>query len=156
MQVGLQDSAPSIGSRDNDAGYSPQQARDQELVNDMSSTYYCLKDDMSTADRWFLKGPRDATGAEVDPRRLLDARPLELDGPLYIPLRRRGWPLDFTLADFDMPVLRSSYSRELQALAPESIPLFHAVIEGSSDFLGIVNVLSVADSLDEQRSDVDY
>lgn len=122
----------------------------------MSSAYYCLSDDMTTGNRWFLKGPLDRRGARLDPRLFTYREPVECDAPLYIPLRRPGRQLDFTLADFDMPVLRSSLARELQALAPESIQLFPAVVEGSNDSFHIVNVVSVVACLDEQRSTLTY
>lgn len=95
-------------------------------------------------------------GRAIDPRLFTEGKPLDLVGPLFIPLRRSGPALDVTLADFDMPVFRRPFADALEEIAPNQIQRFRAVVEGHDDAFDIVNVLPVVSCLDEKRSGVTY
>lgn len=122
----------------------------------MSTSYYRLVDEKHIPNRWYLKGPLTTLGETIDPRAFTEARAVECAVPLTVPVRRRGIPLDFTLADFDMPVLRSSFAMRLRELEPEAIQLIPSTVAGEAGAFDILNVLSVVDALDEERSAITY
>ena len=122
----------------------------------LRQSYFRLLDDKRLTGRWYLKGPIAADGREVDPRLFLEARQISLREPLSIPLRRAGDPLDFTLADFDMPVLRQDLARAVKHLSPDTVQLLPARIEGRAEDYSILNVTQSLRCLDESRSDVTY
>lgn len=122
----------------------------------MAVNYYELFDDMSLRGRWHLKGPVTASGREVDPRIFTEGKPVEVREPLHLPLRREGTRLDFTLADFGMPVLHSAFAKALAEVAPHEIQRFAASVEGTSEAFEIINVVTRVDCLDPERSSVSY
>jgi hypothetical protein len=122
----------------------------------MVGNYYELFDNMSLSGRWHLKGPVTLSGEEIDPRIFTAGKPVDLEGPLRIPLRRPGEPMDFTLADFGMPVLRTRFVEALAEVAPNEIQRFPAFVDGQFDSFEIVNVVQHVDCLDHQRTGVTY
>jgi hypothetical protein len=122
----------------------------------VSEAYYRLVDDKRIRGRWYLKGPVGPDGRQVDPRIFLDGQSLEVPGPLTVPLRRNGAPLDFTLADFDMPVLRAEYGEALAKLAPREVQLVPARIQGADGQFVVLNATSALTCLDEGRSEVSF
>ncbi len=122
----------------------------------MRRRYYLLTDDKQIAQRWYLKGPIARDGEAIDPRIFTCGRPVDLVGNLTIPLRRRGEPLAFTLADFDMPVIRHDIGEELASLSPNEVQIIPAKVDGVAGAYSILNVTRTVECLDEARSDVTY
>lgn len=122
----------------------------------LSDRFYRLLSDMKLPDRWFLRGPVGPGGTEIDPRDFTECRPLDVAGPLRIPLRRKGVELGFTLADFGMPVVWRSVVDALAELDPGAFQRFPVTVEGSGGEFDIVNVLAKVLCLDESRSEVSY
>jgi hypothetical protein len=122
-------------------------------VNDR---FFRLLDDMSLRGRWFLKGPVNQQGERVDPRIFTTGNPVDITAPLVIPLRQPGIALDFTLADFGMPVVTRTLGLKLAAVAPSELQRLPATIEGVEGEYDVVNVLAALDCLDRARSQVRY
>jgi hypothetical protein len=120
------------------------------------SGFYELRDDMTRADRWFLSGLVDQSGYEIDPRIFTYAERLDIKPPFRLSQEIEGEPLDFTLSDFDLPVLRREFAEKLQELAPNDIQRFPVLIDGTHDQYDIINVLSLVRCLDHQRSELTY
>ena len=123
----------------------------------MNRRYYKLHDmDPERPDRWYLKGPVAADGSEIDPRIFTYGEYVNLDATISIPVRVAGDRMDFTLADFGMPVLLAPIAEALSARAPDDIQLIPAKVSGVTDPYMIVNVLSVVKCVDEKRSHVSF
>jgi hypothetical protein len=118
--------------------------------------YYVLVDDKQIRGRWYLKGPTRTTGEPVDPRTFTTGAPLDVTrfSDLTIPLRRRGRPLDFTLADFDMPVVRGDLAAKLEERCNGEVQVIPALIEGTPGSYKIVNFTQAVACLDVKRSGV--
>lgn len=116
--------------------------------------HFRLLDDMSVPDRWFLNGPTDSRGQEVDPRTFTSGGYVEIVGGLTISLRQAGTPLDFTLADLGMPVVRREIGELLTRIAPTEVQMIPAKVETQSVSYAIVNVIPVVRCLDEEKSEV--
>lgn len=121
------------------------------------SRFFRLHDkDQALAGRWFLKGPIGPDGQAVDPRLFTVGNHVDLTGPFRIPIRRPGAQADFTLADFEMPVLLAKYAASLECVAARDIQRFPTSIVGVDDEYDIINIVSVVDCLDEQASEITY
>lgn len=116
--------------------------------------YFRLLDDMSVPGRWFLNAPVDSRGQEIDSRAFMAGGYVETVGGLTIPLHKAGTPLDFTLADLGMPVVRREVGELLERIAPNEVQIIPVTVEGQSVSYGIVNVIPVIRCLDEDQSEV--
>ena len=103
-------------------------------------------------DRWYLASPRLKSGDEVDPRLFTTGRPLDWAAPLFVPLRRRGRPLDFTLADFDMPVVSAALASLLQLKAPDCFQLLPAKVEGDPGQFFVLNATRAVPCISDRHS----
>jgi hypothetical protein len=121
----------------------------------MHMRYYRLLDDMRSADRWFLKGPIAGDGLRIDPAEFLDATTLAYVEPLLIPVRRPGKSMDFTLGDFDMPVLRKAFADAVERVASNEVQMFAARVEGDAGEFAVMNARAARNCLDQERSHVE-
>lgn len=119
------------------------------------SEYYRLSDDNSIPRRWFLGGARTARGEELDTREFLHAKCLDVSLPLSISVRRSGEPLDFTLGDFDMPVVRAPIGDAIAGAGVSDVQLLEARIEGREEAYVVVSVLRSLDCFDRELSKFD-
>jgi hypothetical protein len=72
---------------------------------------------------------------------------------LSLPIRQRGWPVDFTLADFDMPVVRRHVGEIIEGVAPDYCQHIPIRVEGTDDEYEILNVLRSIACVDEGASE---
>lgn len=100
--------------------------------------YFDLFDDMQLKGRWFLKTPLAGDGTEIDARTFTEGRPVDVR-PVSLPIRQPGTPLDFTMADYEMPVANARAARIFQRLAGDDVQLIPIRVEGQSDDYFIVN-----------------
>lgn len=115
--------------------------------------YFQLIDDLSFDGRWFLNSVQDALGRPVNPELFTVCRRLDgIDTPLRIFPRRTGRPLDWTYADFDMPVASGPIIEILNDLSSQ-VQIIPAVVDSHKGVFGIVNILDLRDCLDESRSE---
>jgi hypothetical protein len=120
--------------------------------------YYVLVDNKHAQGRWYLKGPTRLDGTPVDPRTFTTGRPVLMNdfGTLFVPLRRRGQPLDYTLADFDMPVARFQLAVALEERCSGEVQLIPARVEGATEDYAILNLTQRIRCLDEKTSGVTW
>ena len=129
----------------------------------MANLYYDLRDDVEFPGRWFLRGPVDSLGQKIDERVFTEGTPVGRVVPLWtgdttiavppfrIVPRECGVPLDFTFADFDMPVLKAELAEALTALAPDAIQRIPVDVESANGKYEIVNIIGKVKCLDEER-----
>lgn len=119
--------------------------------------YYHLHDKNSAyPDRWFLGSPITEAGEELDARIFLDARVLHDIGRLRLPITQEGAHQDFTMAEWEMPVLENSFAEELLSVAPNDVQLIPIAIEGEQHPFSVLNVLHRIRCLDESRSTITW
>jgi hypothetical protein len=117
--------------------------------------YYRLHDKNSSyPDRWYLGSPITDQGDELDARVFLAGQPVPDVGPLSLPITRSGAAQEFTMGDFDMPVLATSFVDELRHVAPDDSQSIPVTVKGEEREFSIINVLHVIRCLDESRSTV--
>lgn len=119
----------------------------------MSPRYYQIIDDVTIKNRWFLKAPVDIKGKHINPEIFRIAKKANVSTPLTISLRRPGKPLDFTFADFDMPVTSKKTTDILSRLARSSIQFLPAEIENNQNQFMIMNVLDIRNCVNESASE---
>jgi hypothetical protein len=139
----------------------------------MIRTYFTLDDDVYLEGRWFLNGLYDAAGTHLDSRDFTYGRPMNVGPPLQVSLwndekiiaivpplrvsrRRDGYPLDFTYADGDMPVVTTSVGNILASFAEADIQRFPVQIDQIRGDFEIINVVSLVDCIDVKRSEIQW
>ena len=105
-------------------------------------------------DRWYLASPHNSTGEEVDARLFTEGRPVDLATNLYITKRRDDRALDFTLADFHMPVVSAPLARLLLDFARDTIQLLPAQVEDERGEFFILNVTRTVPCISDAHSGV--
>lgn len=114
--------------------------------------YFRIVDEYESADRWFLGAPRDLDGKPVDPECFGRSQSVPICGGLNLAIRRDGEPLDFSFADFDMPVASLWAARILTQIASSDIELCPARVDNHSGDFAVINALTCLPCLDEERS----
>lgn len=122
----------------------------------MSPMHYRLTQNLSVTNRWYLQAPVTEAGITLDPRIFVAGEWVAIDEPLRIGVRQVGVPLDFTLADFEVPVVRKALGVALQAIVHDHIQRIPIKVDGEEGDFEILNVLKIADSLDHARSTITY
>jgi hypothetical protein len=117
--------------------------------------YFQLADDEELPGRWYLASPLTPDGQAFDPRVFTSARPVDVTGLLRLPLRRPGRSLDFTMADFAMPVARRSLAEQMDRLAPGALQRVPVAVEGTAagDY-EIITMLREVACVDEAETHV--
>src|SRR5579885_258572 len=120
--------------------------------------YYILTDDKAVSGRWYLKGPQRPDGVTIDPRTFTSGIPV--NGASFqnmsIPIRKAGRPLDFTLADFDMPVMRADLAEVLQRECAGEVQVIPVKVQGESTPYAVLNLTKRVECLDEHRSGITW
>ena len=116
--------------------------------------FFRVTDDIDLRGRWHLRSPVTGSGSVLDPRIFTYARPVDVAGPLRLPLRRPGKPMDFTLADFGMPVAHRALAEHIESIAPGAVQRIPVTVEGESEPYEILNILPEVYGLDEDASEI--
>lgn len=117
--------------------------------------YFRITDDIYANDRWQL-GEISGDSGPIDASRFTSAERYDSTEPLSI-IVDDGHSLDFTLADFDVPIVSSFMASILQRKAASEVQLIPVVIKGakpSNSEWFILNVLRKVDCLDEASSEI--
>jgi len=117
----------------------------------MPQQYYHVEDAFAKPNRWYLREPRDEMGNEIDARIFAAGNRFTVSGPLHIPLRMSGVPVDFTFGPFEMLVVHRRVGILLEELCGDGIQRIPVRIKESHDY-EILNILEVVKCIDEQRS----
>lgn len=114
--------------------------------------YFDLKDDMRIRGRWHLRSPVNGLGQEVDPWQFKKGQSLEIADSISFPVEPAGVALDFTLASFLVPVVRSRVVALFKRLGIEREMQFIPVrLQGQPEDYFILNALRVIPCIDDAR-----
>lgn len=122
----------------------------------MEKYFYRVVDDLSILDRWFLGTPHNKKGRELDPRDFTEGKVFSTNYELIIPPKRQGKELDFTFADFDMPVVSGRTGKIISSFASEGIQRIPARIQGYKSQYEVLNVTALKRCVDEKKSEILY
>jgi hypothetical protein len=139
----------------------------------MTERYYELEDDLDMEGRWYLNGISDKEGIEFDSRdftygKHVDVGPplrlslndehdmVEVTPPLKVSLRRKGKSLDFTYADFDMPVVTAAVGQLLADIAGSDIQRIAVRVGSRKEEYDIINIISCVPCIDTKRSEIEW
>jgi Immunity protein family (Imm11) len=120
----------------------------------MNDKFYRILDDVELSGRWWLKSPRESNGNPIEPELFRGGRVLDLCSPLTISVRHQGKPIDWTFADFDMPVVTGRTANLLRNICQDDIQFLAVNVEGYDGDFEILNTLNVIFCLDEKKSNV--
>lgn len=119
----------------------------------MMNYYRLLDEPYVPEDRWFLKGLNIVDSNKVSVWKFVSPAEVELEGgeQLQIGVREGGKPLDFTFADFEVPIVNEKVAL---LLSKEDCQLLPVAVDGfDRGHLYFVSVILTAiDCLDEGRS----
>lgn len=114
--------------------------------------FYQIIDNTNLVGRWFLGSPMTIEGHPIDPETFTYGTVLRIAGPLVVGIRQHGHPLDFTFADFDMPVLSMRCVKILARIVHHNMQMIPARVEGYPGDYAVVNFTGVVSCIDEQAS----
>jgi hypothetical protein len=84
----------------------------------------------------------------------LRGEPVDVEGPIRIPVYQPGKPLDFSLADAGaVPVVHSRVGDLLTRMAPKDVQLFPAEVETQRERYFLVNVIRIVRCIDDRASE---
>jgi hypothetical protein len=118
--------------------------------------YYEVIDDVARPNRWFVGEPvLNFDPATVRGTEFLRGNPVDLEGTLRAGITIQGEPLDFTFAEFGVPVVRRAIAERIAAIAPAAVQRIPLIIpERPAESFEVLNVIVVVDCLDQERSKV--
>jgi hypothetical protein len=139
----------------------------------MAKKYFQLEDHVEFPGRWYLNGVSDGSGRELDSRDFTHGRPVDVgpplrlslsdeditvdvEEPLRVSLRRKGKPLDFTFADFDMPVANKQTADLLATVAGSEVQRLPIRVATRKEQFEIINVASQIDCIDVEKSEIEW
>lgn len=122
------------------------------------SSYFDLTDNMRIRHRWYLSGPVDETGKELeDPWQFRKGQRVEALGTIRFPVNPDGVELDFTLNAFATPVVHERVVDLFQHQRIQDVQFIPAEVEGHKGPYFILNALRTIRCIDDARSErVDY
>jgi len=114
--------------------------------------YYELFSNLHVRGRWYLRGPVDARGQEVDPWQFDKGRTLDIQETLILPVSRPGRALDFTLTGLAIPVVSSPVVALFERLGIQhQVQFIPASIDKQPGQYFILNVLRIIRCIDDAR-----
>jgi len=114
--------------------------------------YFRLHGPPGDSAAWFLGPARGPTGQEFDLQGLAYGRRTQLPETLVFVVRSAGIVLDWSFADFGVPVVRPNVLDLLTQFAASDFEWTPARVDGATERFAVVNITSSLDGLDEQRS----
>src|SRR5687767_3207222 len=120
--------------------------------------YFEIVDSFEVPDRWHLSTRDGAQDQEVDPRSFTEGRTQTIRNPIPMVVTEGAVPLSFTLGPFEIPVVNELIALVLRNVADRDIQLIPATNHGvdGREIYWIVNVISVKQCLDLERSEISY
>jgi len=133
--------------------------------------YFRLEDDLEVLDRWYLNGIADGTGTKLDSRDFTYGKPItiepslllslphedrlvEVQQPLTVAIRQPGRPLEFTFAEFEMPVVRRGVIDVISEFCEADFQRIPVDVGRRRDEYEILNVSKRVECIDRFRSDI--
>lgn len=139
----------------------------------MGTTYYRLESDLEINGRWYLNGLEDSRGQALDPRGFVRGIPADIGPPLKVKrrdraeiveatlplrigMRREGFPLEWTLADFAMPVVTTRAADVVSSIAGNDIQRIPVEVLRRHEDYAIINVVRRVACIDRDRSELEW
>lgn len=136
-------------------------------------SFYELEDDLERRGRWhlgylmehanhrfddreFRYGIRIDSGSPLRCKLWNEEKVVAVTPPLTLYRSYEGVPLDFTYTDSCMPIATKRVAEILAAIAGDDIQRFPIQVDQLDEKYEIINVISVVDCLDVQRSDTTW
>lgn len=119
----------------------------------MASRYYRLTEDLDIPDRWQLSAPVDQRGQTVNPWQFTKGNSVQLDAVLRMPVSMGGKPLDFTLAELDIPVIKPHVAAILSEMAPGDVQLIPVEIASQPGAHRILVATRLVRCIDDNASE---
>ncbi|NOK22369.1 imm11 family protein, partial [Corallococcus carmarthensis] len=119
----------------------------------MASRYYRLAEDLDIPDRWQLGAPVDQRGQTVNPWQFTKGNSVQLDAVLRMPVSVGGKPLDFTLAELDIPVIDPKVAAILSERAPGDVQLIPVQIDSQPGAHRILVATRLVRCIDDRASE---
>jgi len=119
-------------------------------MTEPAKKYFDLFDDLSVDQRWFLHGPAAPTGEELG-EFFTSGRKYEGGTPVVV-RAVAGTPLELTLTEDIVPIVNDRVAQIFSAHVGKDAQLVPASVLGTGEKLWAVNVLAIADCIDDARS----
>ncbi|AKF83668.1 hypothetical protein MFUL124B02_37120 [Myxococcus fulvus 124B02] len=119
----------------------------------MASRYYRLTEDLDIPGRWQLATPVDPRGQTVNPWQFTKGNSVQLDAVLRMPVSVGGKPLDFTLAELDIPVITPNVAAILSEMAPGDVQLIPVEIASQPGAYRILVATRLVRCIDDSTSE---
>jgi len=116
----------------------------------MADRYFDVFEDVYVPERWHLDDPVDPHGRKIEFRR---GEPVDLNGPLRIPLYVPGKALDFSQGGLTAPIVHARVAAVLAELAADDVQLIPAEVDGQREPYFLVNITRVVKCIDDETSD---
>lgn len=113
--------------------------------------YYRILDNIYFKNRWQLydiEGARSTVDSSLD----FTVGHFFYNNEAVFCKKEEGKALDFTLAEFDVPIISSKVVKILSKFFDDDVQLIPASIEGEKEEYFILNVIKLYDCLDEKKS----
>lgn len=120
-----------------------------------TTQFFEVLDDVTRKGRWFVCAPEGSDGSAAGMEFI---RGEEVVGAAsYLArVRQVGEPLDFTFADFGIPIVRREIAVQLEALATNDVQRLPVVVEGERGEYDVLNIRSLVDCMDRKSSLITY
>lgn len=118
----------------------------------MSTRYFELLDDVYRRDRWELGTLVTLSGETIVPGDLMDGKPYHPSTPLRVSIKFPGPAMDFSHADFSIPIVNAKAAELLTRLAPEDVQFVPVELDHSSGPHFILNALHLVKCIDDRAS----
>lgn len=114
-------------------------------------THYNVEGDEGVSERWHLKTPYYTDPKDTIYWTLTSGTPVKVPGVVTVPIQYEGPEIDFTLAGFDVPVVRSELLDAMVGLDPKGIQRVRCAIPAHPGFEILVATRAIA-CVDERGS----
>jgi hypothetical protein len=118
------------------------------------TSYHRILDDPLGGRRWYVSLPVDEGGQDLDWAALFAGEQPPFVGSLTAPVRKAGTKVAFTLAGFDVPILRADIFRMLQDRLGQDLFGLPVRVGSEAERFFILGTRRVLLCLDEQRSEI--
>lgn len=119
-----------------------------------SDAFFRIHGPPEGSEPWALGPATDSLGQDFDLQGIAYGRPVLLPTELRLRVRQWGRMLDWSWADFGIPVVRPHVRDILGSMAARDCDFCGATVEGTPDRFAVVNVTSRVSCLDESRSEI--
>ena len=120
----------------------------------MLKRYFDLSDDVNIQGRWELGHPLDSEGQKLeDPWQFRVGVRTHTGGPVRIPVKLQGTPLDYSHAAFSIPVVHARVASILTGLASNDVQLIPVEVDGQLEEYFILNATRIVKCIDDRASE---